>query len=254
VLCYAITELGYKTAYDIKDLLVEKEGDPFKNLYQFFTARQILTNKPVTFNDYRKLLIDIEGVKNAWLSMVDKPKPGIWLNCSKSKLMHKEEITNYPDDNKKKVTIRGLYDVLPELEEDDLLGDLNELFAEMHIQKGNEDFTILVDFPSWKYFFDRRIGAEDIRNLKFTSLTRISRKHYLGKLLVKLKSKAFAIPVNIYASKKSTIVRNSLIKQVVMKTGEESISATYLKKLQKALPIVETVFETLHAHRNLCED
>ena len=28
VLCYAITELGYKTAYDINDLLVEKDGDP----------------------------------------------------------------------------------------------------------------------------------------------------------------------------------------------------------------------------------
>ena len=95
-LCYAITELGYKTAYDIGDLLVEKEGDPYKNLYQFFTARQILTNKPVNFNDFRKILIDIEGIRNAWLSIVDNPEPEISLNCTKSTLMHKEEVDVNP--------------------------------------------------------------------------------------------------------------------------------------------------------------
>ena len=34
---------------------------------QFFTAREILHNRPVTLLDFRKLLIDLEGVKNAWI-------------------------------------------------------------------------------------------------------------------------------------------------------------------------------------------
>ena len=36
----------------------------------FFTPAQILTNNPLTIIDYRKLLIDIPGVKNAWLEIV----------------------------------------------------------------------------------------------------------------------------------------------------------------------------------------
>ncbi|HEY9113936.1 MAG TPA: hypothetical protein VIN10_04505, partial [Bacteroidales bacterium] len=92
VLCYAITELGFKTAYDIKDLLVEREDEAFKNEFQFFTARNILTNNPVTFNDFRKLLIDVEGIKNAWLKIVENPKPDIWLDCKESKLIFEKDI------------------------------------------------------------------------------------------------------------------------------------------------------------------
>ena len=254
VLCYAITELGYKTAYDINDLLVEKDGDPYKNIYQFFTARQILTNKPVNFNDFRKILIDIAGIRNAWLSIVENPKPDIWANCTKSTLMHRDEVELYPDDNTKEIKIRGLYDVLLELDEDELLGDLNELFAEVQIQKGNEDFTIVVDFPSWKYFFDKKICAEDIEKMKITGITEVTRKQYNATLQVTLDSSVLDIQVDIHSSKKSTPTRNLLIKQVVMNMGAGSIVKAYAKKLKKALPFAETAFKVLHANRNLCED
>ena len=72
-LCYAITELGYRTDFPIVDLLTESNGK-VGNKQTFYTARNILTCNPVTINDYRKLLVDIIGVHNAWLYAEDTRK------------------------------------------------------------------------------------------------------------------------------------------------------------------------------------
>ncbi|SKB72207.1 ABC transporter C-terminal domain-containing protein [Dyadobacter psychrophilus] len=67
--CYAITDLSYRTGFDMKDLLTPEHlgPDTFKKI--FYTARQILHSSPLTITDYRKLIIDIEGVRNAWVEM-----------------------------------------------------------------------------------------------------------------------------------------------------------------------------------------
>ncbi len=69
VLCYAITDLGYRTRETpIADLSV---GDGVRKM--FFLPEEILTSAPVTANDFRKLLIDLPGVKNAWIEDVVIP-------------------------------------------------------------------------------------------------------------------------------------------------------------------------------------
>lgn len=69
VLCYAITDLGYRTRETpISDLSV---GDGVRKM--FFLPEEILTSAPVTANDFRKLLIDLPGVKNAWIEDVVIP-------------------------------------------------------------------------------------------------------------------------------------------------------------------------------------
>ncbi len=65
VLCFAINDLAYRTTFPMQDLLAEPQ--PQYAQKQFFTASEILTNNAVTPLDYRKLLIDVEGVQNAWL-------------------------------------------------------------------------------------------------------------------------------------------------------------------------------------------
>ena len=64
-LCYAITDLGNRAQLPISDLLSVKgkDKDPHQDLP---TAKQILTTAPVSESDYRKLIIDIKGVKNAF--------------------------------------------------------------------------------------------------------------------------------------------------------------------------------------------
>ena len=61
--CYAILDLGYRTQLPIEDLLAQVSTDGTDN--NFFTPAEILTCNPVTITDYRKLLMEIEGIRNA---------------------------------------------------------------------------------------------------------------------------------------------------------------------------------------------
>ncbi|MBP6812023.1 MAG: hypothetical protein KA138_10915, partial [Saprospiraceae bacterium] len=63
LLCYAITDLGYRTRMlTIQDIAAGPGGEK-----PWFDAHEILPVSPVTVYDLRKILIDMEGVKNAWL-------------------------------------------------------------------------------------------------------------------------------------------------------------------------------------------
>lgn len=68
LLTYALTDLGYRASFPIEDLVAgaDEAGSPF------FTARRILPNRPLTLLDYRKLLIDLKDVKNAWIEPADQ--------------------------------------------------------------------------------------------------------------------------------------------------------------------------------------
>ena len=55
MLCYAITDLGYRTAYPVEDILAEKTIGQHTDNLNFYTARQIMPCSPVTFNDFRAL-------------------------------------------------------------------------------------------------------------------------------------------------------------------------------------------------------
>ena len=104
-LCYAITDLSYRLDFPLKDLLAPYPGEERK---QFFTAREILTVNPLTINDYRKLLIDIDGVKNAWLEPITDPSPEIYYDLSRHTLSFtSSEFTE-------QVKLNGLYRVLIE--------------------------------------------------------------------------------------------------------------------------------------------
>ena len=72
VLIYALMDLGYKTNLPFKDLVTSKNiTDKDDN---FLTPLEILTVNPVTIIDYRKLLLEIPGVRNAWLEPVAQKK------------------------------------------------------------------------------------------------------------------------------------------------------------------------------------
>ena len=70
LLAYALTDLAYRTRFPIEDLLAAPENNAAEMARLFDSAGQVLPCMPVTENDYRKLLIDLPGVKNAWLHPV----------------------------------------------------------------------------------------------------------------------------------------------------------------------------------------
>jgi hypothetical protein len=77
---YAITDLAYRTGFDMKDLLAPEQLTPDTWKQIFYTARQILHNSPLTLNDYRKIIIDVKGVRNAWIEPSKNYEVPLWIN------------------------------------------------------------------------------------------------------------------------------------------------------------------------------
>ena len=78
--CYAITDLGYRTEFNIKDLVAPEKltEDTWREV--FYTAKKILHNSPLTISDYRKLIIDIKGVRNAWIEKSKDYEVPVWVD------------------------------------------------------------------------------------------------------------------------------------------------------------------------------
>lgn len=163
MLAYAITDLGYRIDYNIEDILSLTPDKKY-----FHTAREILTNSPVTINDFRKVIIDCAGIQNAWLTKTNRkadleatpPIVGqecpIYIDLKKSELSYSpfnefEEI-NPP------VYLNGLYRILLEFEDSDEFGDLNNTLIDWEVG----DIEVENDFPSWTELRERP-DAELIR-------------------------------------------------------------------------------------------
>lgn len=67
LLAYALTDLAYRARQPIEDLLAAPADNAAAMEQLFDRASRILPCEPVTLDDYRKLLIDLPGVRNAWL-------------------------------------------------------------------------------------------------------------------------------------------------------------------------------------------
>lgn len=77
---YAITDLAYRTGFEMKDLLAPEHLTPETWKEIFYTARKILHNSALTLNDYRKVIIDIKGVRNAWIEPSKNYEVPLWIN------------------------------------------------------------------------------------------------------------------------------------------------------------------------------
>ena len=158
-LCYAITDLAYRTGRDIKDLL-PPDGpatglNPFPD-QAFFTAREILTINPWTPDDFRRILIDLEGIRNAWVVCKECACDAEYYAwCDEDKLNIAFEKPKKAGIQALKVSPKGLYDILLELESDPELGDLNDHKTEHTYTIFDNDgkphpVTLELHFPEWK--------------------------------------------------------------------------------------------------------
>lgn len=86
VLAFALTDLGYRTAHPMADLVASSSASTGTALgdQPLFVGPDILTTAPVTLDDLRVLICDrVHGVRNAWIRPVeaaegaDTPPPGL---------------------------------------------------------------------------------------------------------------------------------------------------------------------------------
>src|SRR6266700_3565001 len=79
VLCFALTDLAYRTGFPVEDLLCDPHGVIQPRDNSFFLKEEILTSNPVTCSDYRKVLLDeMDELCNVWVEPVQSDwSPGI---------------------------------------------------------------------------------------------------------------------------------------------------------------------------------
>ncbi len=158
-LCYALTDLAYRTGWDIRDILAPASlspdpKQPFAN-QPFFTARDILTVNPWTPDDFRRLLIDLAMVRNGWVICKECACDlDYYAWCEKDDLRLSFKKPADTSLEYKPVTPLGLYEVLLELESDAELGDLNDRKIEGSLPVVDPDakthpVTMELRFPDW---------------------------------------------------------------------------------------------------------
>ncbi len=273
ILCFAITDLGYRTSYDIKDIITPSPTDTQgKDIHNFFTAAQILPNAPVTEYDYRKLMIDVEihdpadpgceyaGVKNAWVEEAQSPEENVFVNKDKSKLTYKPvKSEDEPLD------IEILYNVLLEFDECEAYGDLNEntLFRNLTIAEHPEleglVIRVKVEFPRWD---DEMIDWEDDNSIR-QSITDIelSFLNLTDNYSIEYELN-FANQIILSGTKASASGPEDIddLEDITQKVNqfiydpEDGMIMQYRKKIAKIGEIIGEVKAKLHANRNLCEN
>ncbi len=189
-LCYGIEELDARISGNIESILTDESGQ-LKS--RFFSPGDILTINPVTINDYRKLLIDIPGVKNAWLEAVSDTDPDIYYDKDNNALLY-----DYAP-KAAKIHLNGLYRVHIE-KKDDVEAEnsrveaaWDDLSAVQKDQKSFAEWDLLspadkakLSADTWNGLTDdeKDLFAEQARE-KFLDETRISLREEAEELLRK---------------------------------------------------------------------
>ncbi|HWQ26389.1 MAG TPA: hypothetical protein VN367_06340 [Chlorobaculum sp.] len=274
-LCYAITDLGYRTGWDISDLLAEPAGSPGAESSQpFFTAREILTVNPLTADDFRRILIDSDRVSNAWVSpRACACEVTFQADCKEDRLTFRT-----PENQATKIPVAplGTWNVMLQFEEDQKLGDLNErkvrhAFA---LAVDNKAFTVTAEFrfPEWN-------------SALWGAATALFGND--GKLLTPIKSFTIADPVmtgtrGLYLTSAKIVFNGSTLPDIALNAlpvrlfgdaadlrgfpvkwdfglfdSKELISAVAETFLTRAAAVEHALTEVaglLKAHRNLCEE
>ncbi len=265
-LCYAITELGYRTNIDIKDLLPEQDGT-VSTKQPFFTARNILTCSALTINDYRKLLCDIVGVHNAWLYAGDRDiftngsevainEVPLFADCKKDMLTVKK--TDHP------LFISGLYRVLLDLDNDDQFGDLNkgdiEIFNPVStgpapkFKAGEISFTM--ELPVAKDADAAFVNtASDASHITKAQVTQKDGK-WLCTVTIDDGSVPFTFIITINIKPKGKTIEQADLQDFFNAPFmfASQVFYQYGKKLEKIKQVSLEAKKTLHGSRNLCED
>ena len=262
-LCYAITELGYRSDFDIKDLLTGENGK-IVNGQVLFTAKEILTNNPLTINDYRKVLIDIDGVHNAWLLADDIVKDDkgnqspvnevpVFANCKEDKLQYGP--TSVP------LFLSGLYRVLLDLDNDNLYGDLNngEVVIENPALTGKfakGDFWFSIELPPWKEAdFIFAAAASDKNNVSLAAISGNPEQWSCDLTLTNGSVKPFNVTISKKPSSGNVVTTD--VQDMFNKDTFQFVSdifSFYFQKITRSKNIVRTAIKTLQERRNLCED
>ena len=280
ILCYALTDLGYRTGFDIKDLLasgqgalttLEKEELNKPENSGLFPAHAILTNHPLTLNDYRRLLLKIEGVRNAWLDPMNDPEQqnnyqeseiSIYADCNLGQLSYEE--FNALNDPNHRVRLSGLYKVLLELEIDDVLGSLNESLLVYQVKREVLKGVILSLDSQDSSFLEGNIDfSKDLAQILEVVSVTPDGTNFIAEVRIQLVDTSEIILLNLVirvvnnkpkVNEDPVVIDSERLEAVLIYGESDGLIPLFWNKQQLRQKSLATVCCVLDAHRNLCED
>lgn len=289
ILCYAITELGYRCDFEIKDLITPPPGH--SGASDFFTLAQIGSNAPLTISDFRKILIDLPGIRNAWLEKAPTSESKIYLD---SRNASGPLLLTYEVDGAVQIPVRGLYHVYVQFGEDPDFGDLNDnsIVATFDLEIVPNNFTLPfeaeLEFPLFESFspeFDIitdqvLLGDTFSLRLKDLEVTESDTELYVYHLVLEVNpfDRGVEIPITVRVIGGTEEVRNrddfrnqlagafydpldaeDLLHydpNAVLSGQAQAIQVLfkYMERRKLIRQLLDTVRASLADHRNLCED
>lgn len=259
MICYAMTDLAYKTDYAIEDILAEKSLLDEKNKSSkialqseredtFFSAREILPNNPLTLTDWRKFIIDIPLVRNAWLMILQQSTPVIYRDEKLSLL------TYTPNNRTKRLNIDGLYDIHVEFEKDDLLGDLNIWEYAFNLSTDDSSEIRLYFKPKWDVFFENNLDLSSFNHAYLGPFNSVEDTAiYTGSFHLKSNDLLVSFDVNIESPLAKTDANKAIIDNELLPVIDDI--ALFLKqRIALCTLTANRINSRIHQHRNLCED
>lgn len=264
-LCYALTELGYRTGFDIKDILTDDTGN-IPGDQCFFTAKDILTCHPLILRDYRKLLIDLEQVQNAWMVYEDVGQEiNFYADCANDKLSFDDGSQAIPDGHK--IRLSGLYSVLLDLESSLQWGDLNNTNITYRMTEGNIQDTVITVLFHYIEALDKTVYeniislvvdqinyATNIQSITFP--TSQPNYHWVCNIMLSGITDPVTLIIRIDSLIKREDRQNAFAYLQTLFTGDfiHAIFVNYQKKYALIQQTLLNVKMTLLANRNLSED
>ncbi|PLX12347.1 MAG: hypothetical protein C0594_02535, partial [Marinilabiliales bacterium] len=173
-LCYALTELIYKSRNSVSDILAEKTR---LNAHHsgLFPAHKILSSHPLTELDFRRLILDIPDVKNARIIPIKEAKSFKGICKVEIELYH----SDYYDPTKRKILADQVFNRFSENR------NLCEVVQEVNILEYenvafNIDIEVDSDLPVHKIYRDVLIEIDRYLSpeIAFFSLKEMLDKNY----------------------------------------------------------------------------
>ena len=221
-LCYALADFNYRTSFEMADLL--ERPVPVSN-QPLFSPGSVLHNRPITTTDYRKLLLDVKGIKNAWV-VPGKLRHPVYYNQMRTQLVHDpwRQEDHRPEDQ---LNVRGILDVVLAFDFDE---DGNDLNSNKLLRELSANELLVAEFPRWDNVEVNWNDPDSIlENLSTVKLFSDNNYTYLHELPPTVKETV------------EELIRTELIPE-------------YQAIISKAHAIRDEVIQLLHQNRNMGQD
>lgn len=273
-LCYAITDLGYRTEFEMEDLLTADpsvvvdpdDPDTASDLRNFITMAQVAIMCPLTPIDYRKFLIDCDGVRNGWLQKAEDQEQDIGIDKAGTQLVLSPDpaFAGSP-----RLELNGLYEVLLEFEEDPRFGDLNSNALSMTVDLPISliNYKVLMEFqmPCWEEVpadfdqIDFNDAALAVNRVGFGNIDNDFFSHAMS-FTIADSSRSVDLPVQIRVLEgqegipKTSAYTTGIQAWLDDQNNTQPIFVELQNKRAHTLELINEIKVKLCDYRNLCED